>query len=180
MQRHRSHTHRSSAIHAPGRISSVFSERLWLTGLIIASAINNGCQHAIAAPGQTEPKKASHSKEFVGLADYYHHSLYGQRTASGQVLKKDLLTAAHRTLPFGTRVHVRNKRTGKSCVVVINDRGPYVKTKVIDLSHAAASQLGLLQAGTADVACTVLKDGEILPGKKAVDIDAAAPTSEED
>ncbi|MBU6454676.1 MAG: septal ring lytic transglycosylase RlpA family protein [Cyanobacteria bacterium REEB67] len=133
----------------------------------------------MAAQSQSEVKKA-HSKEFGGFADYYHHSLYGQRTASGQVLKKDLLTAAHRTLPFGTRVHVRNKRTGKSCIVVINDRGPYTRSKVIDVSHAAASQLGLIQTGTADVACTVLKDGEMLPGKKAVNMDAAAPTSEED
>jgi len=75
-------------------------------------------------------------------------------------LKKELLTAAHRTLPFGTRVHVVNKRTGRSCVVVINDRGPFTKSKVIDLSHAAADKIGLLHSGTATVACTVMTDNE--------------------
>ncbi len=79
-------------------------------------------------------KKPASARQFIGMADYYHHSLYGKRTASGQVLKKELLTAAHRTLPFGTRVHVINKRTGRSCVVVINDRGPFTRSKVIDLS----------------------------------------------
>jgi rare lipoprotein A len=112
---------------------------------------------AMAAEGDKKPCSA---KQFIGLADYYHHSLYGKRTASGQVLKKELLTAAHRTLPFGTRVHVTNKRTGRSCIVVINDRGPFTKSKVIDLSHAAASKIGLIDSGTAAVACTVLKDQE--------------------
>jgi rare lipoprotein A len=122
-----------------------------------------------AVDGVTTAKTASHKagNKFGGLADYYHHSLYGKKTASGQVLQKDLLTAAHRTLPFGTRVHVVNKRTGKSCVVVINDRGPYTKSKVIDVSHAAATKLGLIQAGTGDVACTVLKADEDFPGHKA-------------
>jgi len=104
------------------------------------------------------PAARAEGKQFIGLADYYHHTLYGRKTASGQVLKKHLLTAAHRTLPFGTKVHVTNKRTGRSCVVVINDRGPYTKSKVIDLSHAAADQIGLLDMGTAKVACTVLPE----------------------
>jgi len=110
-----------------------------------------------ASAAEVDKKSAAH-KQFIGLADYYHHSLYGKKTASGQILKKELLTAAHRTLPFGTRVHVINKRTGRSCIVVINDRGPFAKSKVIDLSHAAASKIGLLDSGTAKVACTVLAD----------------------
>lgn len=100
------------------------------------------------------------TKEFSGLADYYHHKLYGKKTASGQLLKKECLTAAHRTLPFGTKVKVTNKRSGRYCIVTINDRGPFTAGKVIDLSHAAAVKLGVLQAGTALVACTVLDDTE--------------------
>lgn len=96
--------------------------------------------------------------DFTGLADYYHHSLYGQRTSSGQILHKAKMTAAHRTLPFGTKVRVTNKRSGRSCVVVINDRGPFTPGKVIDLSHAAALELDVIRAGTAMVACTVLED----------------------
>lgn len=110
-----------------------------------------------SSPGQndTDGKQA-----FSGLADYYHHKLYGQRTASGQVLCKDKLTAAHRTLPFGTRVRVTNKRSGRSCVVVINDRGPFTPGKVIDVSHEAAKQLDFVKAGTSMVACVVLGDDE--------------------
>jgi rare lipoprotein A len=96
------------------------------------------------------------AREFSGLADYYHHKLYGQKTASGQVLQKHLFTAAHPTLPFGTKVKVTNKCNGSSCVVVINDRGPYTKGKVIDLSHAAAVKLGAIKAGTVKVACRVV------------------------
>lgn len=110
------------------------------------------CVSLFGSAAQADDK----NHEFSGLADYYHHSLYGKRTASGQVLKKDELTAAHRTLPFGTRVHVTNKHNGRSCIVVINDRGPYTKGKVIDLSHEAARRVGLLHAGTCGVACKVV------------------------
>lgn len=98
--------------------------------------------------------------DFIGMADYYHHSLYGRKTSSGRVLHPHLMTAAHRTLPFGTRVRVTNKSSGKSCIVEINDRGPFTKNKVIDLSHAAAKHLGMIQAGTCKVACTVLNETE--------------------
>lgn len=119
-------------------------------------------KHHDSHSSRTESETASteHHKHsghiFSGLADYYHHSFYGHRTASGQTLQKHLLTAAHRTLPFGTRVKVQCKRSGRSCIVVINDRGPFTKSKVIDLSHEAARQIGLLQAGTAPVVCTVV------------------------
>jgi rare lipoprotein A len=95
------------------------------------------------------------------MADYYHHKFYGRKTASGEVLEKDRLTAAHRTLPFGTRLKVTNKRNGTSCIVVINDRGPFTSGKVIDLSHAAARKLGVLSAGTALVACRVVDKDEV-------------------
>lgn len=94
--------------------------------------------------------------DFMGMADYYHHSLYGKKTASGQVLEKHLFTAAHRTLPFGTHVHVKNHSNGRSCIVVINDRGPFTKSKVIDLSHSAAAELDMISAGTCKVGCTVV------------------------
>ncbi|MBX9688494.1 MAG: septal ring lytic transglycosylase RlpA family protein [Candidatus Obscuribacterales bacterium] len=114
----------------------------------------------VSLPALAAQEEKTEGNSFSGLADYYHHKLYGQKTASGEVLKKEKLTAAHRTLPFGTKVKVMNKRSGKSCVVVINDRGPFTKGKVIDLSHEAARQLGVLEAGTASVACLVLEDTE--------------------
>lgn len=114
---------------------------------------------ALAIPA-TETATSNHSSktepQFTGMADYYHHSLYGRKTASGQTLQKHLFTAAHRTLPFGTHVHVKNHSNGRSCVVVINDRGPYTKSKVIDLSHSAAEELGMISAGTCKVGCSVV------------------------
>ena len=75
-----------------------------------------------------------------GIASVYVYS--GQRTASGERVRPDGLTAAHRTLPFGTRVRVTNKSNGRSVVVRINDRGPFVRGRVIDLTPAAAHVLG--------------------------------------
>ncbi|QSN64841.1 septal ring lytic transglycosylase RlpA family protein [Caballeronia sp. M1242] len=87
----------------------------------------------------------------VGEASYYSRKFQGRRTASGERYDMHALTAAHRTLPLGTYVRVSNLSRTKSVVVRINDRGPFVKTRVIDLSFAAASVLGLQQAGRARV-----------------------------
>ena len=109
--------------------------------------------------------KGKTGHDFMGMADYYHHSLYGKKTASGQVLEKHLYTAAHRTLPFGTHVHVKNHSNGRSCIVVINDRGPFTKSKVIDLSHSAAAELDMIRAGTCKVGCTVVPKPKTGAGK---------------
>ena len=87
----------------------------------------------------------------VGIASYYGRRFAGRRTANGEVFNPDLLTAAHRTLPFGTKVRVTSKRTGRSVVVRINDRGPFHGKRVIDLSEAAARQIGLIQQGHGQV-----------------------------
>src|SRR5690349_11047520 len=73
------------------------------------------------------------------------------KTASGERMNPSLMTAAHRSLPFGTRVRVTDSRTGKSVVVRINDRGPFVRGRILDLSRAAANQLGFVRAGHAKV-----------------------------
>lgn len=75
----------------------------------------------------------------------------GKKTASGEIYRSSKLTAAHRTLPFGTEVKVTNLSNGRSVKVRINDRGPYKKGRIIDLSKAAARKLGLLQKGIATV-----------------------------
>ncbi|GAB5349384.1 septal ring lytic transglycosylase RlpA family protein [Alteriqipengyuania sp. 357] len=82
-----------------------------------------------------------------GVASYYGAQFNGRPTASGERFDMNALTAAHKTLPFGTRVRVTNPRTGKSVVVRINDRGPYAHGREIDVSRAAATQLGLIQRG---------------------------------
>jgi rare lipoprotein A len=88
-----------------------------------------------------------------GMASYYWQ---GQQTASGARFNPNAMTAAHKTLPFGTKVLVTNRRNGKSVVVTINDRGPFVKGRIIDLSKGAAAKIGMLGSGVAPVTVTVL------------------------
>jgi rare lipoprotein A (peptidoglycan hydrolase) len=82
-----------------------------------------------------------------GIASWYGPRFQGRRTASGEKFDRYALTAAHKTLPLGSRVVVHNPRTGKRIVVRINDRGPYIRNRVLDLSEAAASALGLKARG---------------------------------
>jgi rare lipoprotein A len=89
----------------------------------------------------------------TGWASYYRS---GHRTANGERFNPHGLTAAHRSLPFGTKVKVTNIRTGKSVVVRINDRGPFIKGRVIDLSLGAAKVIGLTRSGVAKISYTVL------------------------
>ncbi|MCW3807787.1 septal ring lytic transglycosylase RlpA family protein [Plebeiibacterium marinum] len=93
-----------------------------------------------------------------GKASYYADKFEGKKTASGQVYKHELKTAAHRTFPFGTKVKVTNVANGKNVVVTINDRGPFVKGRIIDLSKSAASQLDGVRAGIIEVEIVVLKE----------------------
>ena len=86
-----------------------------------------------------------------GRASYYGSGFSGRRTASGERFNPSELTAAHRTLPFGTRVKVTNQSNGRSVVVRINDRGPFHHSRVIDLSHEAARQIGLVRQGQGQV-----------------------------
>ncbi len=90
-----------------------------------------------------------------GLASYYADSLHGNKTASGELYDKNAMTAAHRTLDFGTMVVVTYPKTGKSVDVRINDRGPHVDERIIDLSGAAAAKIGLKDDGTGEVVIEV-------------------------
>lgn len=83
-----------------------------------------------------------------GIASYYSSKTHGRRMASGAKYDKDDLLCAHKTLPFGTRIRVVNKKNGKEVVVVVKDRGPFGRGRVIDLSNRAASELGMIAAGT--------------------------------
>jgi rare lipoprotein A len=87
----------------------------------------------------------------VGTASWYGPRFHGKETASGETFNQHALTAAHRTLPLGTEVKVTNVETGQSVHVKINDRGPYVKGRHLDLSQAAAKQIGLTKTGVAKV-----------------------------
>ena len=89
-----------------------------------------------------------------GLASYYSDYFQGRTTASGDTFNQQELTAAHKILPFGTRVKVVRTDTGQEVEVVINDRGPFIKGRVIDLSKRAAQKLGMLDRGVAPVLIT--------------------------
>jgi len=92
----------------------------------------------------------------TGTASWYGKEFTGRRTASGERFDPSGYTAAHRSLPFGSRVRVTHTRTGKSVVVRINDRGPFSHGRLIDLSQAAASELDLVRAGSGEVSLALL------------------------
>ena len=87
----------------------------------------------------------------TGKASFYADKFVGRKTASGAIFKQKKLTAAHKTLPFGTKVKVKNKANGKTVKVRINDRGPFVQGRIIDLSKKAAKRLDMVNAGVSDV-----------------------------
>ncbi|SIO45686.1 septal ring lytic transglycosylase RlpA family protein [Chitinophaga niabensis] len=86
-----------------------------------------------------------------GKASYYADKFQGRKTANGETFKQQRMTAAHPTLPFGTKVKVTNLNNGRSVKVRVNDRGPFVAGRIIDLSKKAARKLGMLQTGVANV-----------------------------
>lgn len=101
---------------------------------------------------------ASESPMADGEASFYGQELAGNPTASGEIFDPERLTAAHRTLPLGSKVRVTNPRNGDSVVVRINDRGPFHGNRVIDLSTAAARTIGLIRSGTGRVNLALLLD----------------------
>ena len=94
----------------------------------------------------------------TGLASWYGPGHHGNRTASGERFDMKVFTAAHRTLDFGTKVKVLNVDNGRIVVVTINDRGPYVKGRIIDLSKAAAAELGCMRKGICSVKLEIVQD----------------------
>lgn len=93
----------------------------------------------------------------TGVVSWYGDKFHGRKTASGEKYDKHELTAAHKSLPFGTKVKVTNIRNGKSVVVEINDRGPYAKSRVLDLSQAAFSEIGHTGTGVMQVEYEIIK-----------------------
>ena len=121
---------------------------LALVGLLTLA----GCSHApkpALGPGEAGSTE-------VGDASYYGREFEGRRTASGERYRGDELTAAHRTLPFGTRLRVTNLGNGRSVEVVVNDRGPHRRGRVLDVSRRAAERLGMVRDGVARVRIELL------------------------
>ena len=132
----------------PLRASAVLAlaTALWLGGC--ATRAPSLPDVGLPSDGNTSAQETEIAR---GLASWYGEPFHGRRTASGEVFDMNELTAAHKTLPFGTRVRVRHASTGKEVTVRINDRGPHVPGRIIDLSQAAASSLGIVQSGVGRV-----------------------------
>lgn len=101
--------------------------------------------------GKTYKPKHDPKYDKKGLASWYGDKYHGKPTATGEIFNKNAMTAAHKTLPLNSMLHVQNLETGESIMVRLNDRGPFVKGRIIDLSEAAARELGVIEHGTAKV-----------------------------
>ncbi|MDY6330243.1 MAG: septal ring lytic transglycosylase RlpA family protein [Fibrobacter sp.] len=124
----------------------------------------SGCSGATNRKGYTRVTKSSRVQKkaeigytFTGDASYYGKGFDGKKTASGEIFDRDKFTCAHRSLPFGTKLKVTRIKTGASVEVRVNDRGPYSKKRVLDLSEAAGKVLGLDKAGHAQVKAVVIE-----------------------
>lgn len=117
-------------------------------------------EHAAWVQGGRRGVKVEKTHRLEGKASWYGEPFHGRRTASGEVFDMYQMTAAHRTLPFGTVVEVRRVDTGGVVVVKITDRGPFVEKRVIDLSYGAAERLGMVKAGVVSVKVEVVRLGE--------------------
>jgi rare lipoprotein A len=123
--------------------------RIALAAAGLAFASLSQAQQVVTAPAPAAAPAGNHVME--GVAAWYGHKFAGRRTASGKRFNPNALTAAHPTLPFGTRVNVINTRNNRGVVVTINDRGPTSPKRMLDVSVAAARKLGFVRAGLTDV-----------------------------
>lgn len=101
--------------------------------------------------------KQKKSKEFLARASWYGPGFHGRQTANGEVFNENELTAAHKDLAFGTKIKVTNLANGKSIIVKVNDRGPYIEGRQLDLSKGAAQKLDMIETGVADVKMEILQ-----------------------
>lgn len=117
--------------------------------------------------GAQRKSNATSAKRFSGNVSWYGPQFHGKKTASGEIFDMNKLTAAHKTLPFGTRVLVENPRTGQSVVVKVNDRGPYAPGRVMDVSRESARRVGILLGGVVFMNCLALEEDDDQPADRS-------------
>jgi rare lipoprotein A len=150
---------------------------LFLTAAVLLSACGGGYTTRVVDTPETRQLKG-HQRPYTvngrrydpladpkgfserGMASWYGRDFHGKKTSNGEIYDMHAMTAAHKTLPMGTRVRVVNESNGREAVVRINDRGPFVRGRIIDLSYAAARTLGVVGPGTASVRIEALCFGE--------------------
>ena len=127
-----------------------------LTFAVVLAIVVSGCGRKKRVRVTRPPVPVAAGSVEEGIASWYGHPYHGRASASGEIYDMEKLTAAHRTLPFGTWVRVQDLDTHKAVDVRINDRGPFVDGRVIDLSHAAAREIAMIGPGTAHVRLEVI------------------------
>jgi rare lipoprotein A len=143
---------RNSEFASPSRHASLSHDRTasFFTSLTSRRVASARKHTPFARPNNATPTQVASQ----GVASFYTE---GQQTASGEKFDTNDLTAAHPTLPFGTRLRVTNVATGRSVTVRVNDRGPYIPGRIVDVSHSAANALGMVQSGIAKVKLDVVQ-----------------------
>lgn len=126
--------------------TALFRRRIIILCVLLFNAVANSTLYTI-------PSTQLHAQAFHGIASYYAKRATGSITANGERLHHDSMTCAHRTLPFGTLLKVTNLVNNRSVIVRVNDRGPYIRRRIIDLSWGAARELGMLHRGIVKVQC---------------------------
>ena len=132
--------------------------------ILMGIACSTTGQHRTAPPGDISTRESLRkdrsqtmaSRTLYGKASFYAEKFHGKKTASGEIFDMNKFTAAHKTLPFGTTCRVTNISNQKSVIVKINDRGPFVDGRIIDLSKGAAKSIDALQSGVVDVKIEIL------------------------
>jgi rare lipoprotein A (peptidoglycan hydrolase) len=147
--------HQTSERNPPLRLMPQASTYAWL---LLVAALAAGCSTQPARPLSVVPQASPARSGHLTLASWYGPGFNGRRTSSGEIFREDRLTAASRTLPMGSQVRVTNLNSGRAVVVRINDRGPYVHGRGIDLSEGAARDIGLTHRGVARVRLTSLDE----------------------
>jgi rare lipoprotein A len=151
-------TNHGNSCGSSGPISWKWALVLVLIAVIVGAFLSS------CATKTTTVMKPKHSAE--GYASWYGPRFHGKKTANGERYNQNDMTAAHKKLPFGTKVRVINLNNNKSVIVRINDRGPYVRGRIIDVSKKAAMELAMLGSGTAPVRIETLEVVEVTPAKK--------------
>ena len=132
---------------------------LGFAGVKASTSTLNPTLEAAAVKAAAQSKMDGHDWQQIGIASWYGPKFQGRETADGQTFNMHDLTCAHRTLPLGSLVRVTNLQNHKSVVLRVNDRGPVPTTRVIDLSYAAAGQLGMRNKGLARVRISLIQNG---------------------
>ncbi len=155
--------------HSSSRSYGTFISSLCLSLLIFSFFLTAIAEAKKSTPATQKPYVVKGKKYYPipssdgfrqkGLASWYGKKFHGRKTSNGETYDMYSLTAAHKTLPMHTMLLVRNKKNGKELVVRVNDRGPFVNGRIIDLSYTAASQLGVIKSGTAKVELVALAEG---------------------